>query len=320
MKRISLAESELGIQPDDVTRLFEPFTAAEPRPGDEAWEREVARRERKIRRRYLKRKLLGVLPSSQRSEAVVREEYGKAWDGIEYDEYDMNHPLVRLRPWEWQGREMMASDVGGTRVRQLILCRLIERLKPRSVLEVGCGNGINLLLLAGRFPEVRFHGVDLTRTGPLTLRGMQVHRERYPEGMQAYAPLELPDPAGFQRVKVVQGNATCLPFRDGAFDLVITILALEQMERIREQALAEVARVAGRHTMMLEPFRDVNDSGWAKKYVIARNYFRGRIDDLPRYGLRPVMALDDFPQETHLKACAVLSEKDDSAAAAEAGV
>jgi hypothetical protein len=43
--------------------------------------------------------------------------------------------------------------------------------------------------------------------------------------------------------------------------------------------------------------------------VIRRDYFRGRIDDLAGYGLQPVVATHDFPQEYFLKACAVLSEK-----------
>ena len=43
--------------------------------------------------------------------------------------------------------------------------------------------------------------------------------------------------------------------------------------------------------------------------MIRRNYFRGRIADLPAYGLKPGIITDDFPQEVFLRACAVLSEK-----------
>jgi hypothetical protein len=43
--------------------------------------------------------------------------------------------------------------------------------------------------------------------------------------------------------------------------------------------------------------------------VLRRDYFRGRIDDLRRHGLEPVLALGDFPQEAFLKTCAVLAEK-----------
>ena len=45
-------------------------------------------------------------------------------------------------------------------------------------------------------------------------------------------------------VTFLQGSAAELSFPDGAFDLVMTVLAIEQMERIRARALAEITRVA----------------------------------------------------------------------------
>jgi hypothetical protein len=90
---------------------------------------------------------------------------------------------------------------------------------------------------------------------------------------------------------------------------VITVLALEQMERVRAQALGEIARVAGRHTLMIEPFQDINTALWPRLNVLRRDYFRGRIADLGRCDLEPVLAFDDYPQETFLKTCAVLAEK-----------
>ena len=127
--------------------------------------------------------------------------------------------------------------------------------------------------------------------------------------MKAYAPEPIEDPQAFKRIAFVQGNAVAMPFADGAIDLVYTTLALEQMERVRGAALSEIARVAGRNTFMVEPFRDVNKAFWPRLYVYRRNYFRGAIDDLEHYDLRPVLATDDFPQEVFLKACAVLAEK-----------
>ena len=90
------------------------------------------------------------------------------------------------------------------------------------------------------------------------------------------------------------------------------------MERIRQQALGQIARVAARHSLMIEPFRDVNQALWPRLNVLRRDYFRGCIDDLPRYGLAPVLALGDFPQEAFLKTCAVLAERRDAGALAAA--
>jgi SAM-dependent methyltransferase len=308
MRLVNLSESGLGIAEDDILALFEPFVdrAASAREG--AWEGEVARRKRKLVKRTARRLLLPWRSEGQRGEATVVGEYDKAWRAIDYGAYAEGAPQRDHTPWEWRGRRMFASDVGGTRFRQLLLIRIIERVQPKSVLEVGCGNGINLILLAGRFPEIRFAGVELTAAGHRAARALQ-EQGALPPGLGEYAPLPLADPGAFRRIDFRQGNATRLPFEDGAFDLVFTVLALEQMERVRAQALAEIARVAARHSLMIEPFRDVTQALGPRLNVLRRDYFRGRIDDLPRHGLAPVLAFDDFPQEAFLRACAVLAEK-----------
>ena len=305
---VGLSESGLGIVEEEITELFEPFVDAAAGARPTAWSDEVGRRKRKILKRALKGLLLPWRPNSRRGEATVLGEYDKAWRTIDYASYGLGAPQRDYTPWMWRERRMFASDVGATRFRQLLLIRFIERLQPRRVLEVGCGNGINLILLAGRFPEIAFSGVELTEAGHHAARALQ-QQDELPPALQAFAPLPLADRTAFRTIDFRQGNATGLPFESGAFDLVITVLALEQMERVRQQALREIARVAARHTLMIEPFRDVNRDFWPRLNVLQRDYFRGRIADLRQYGLEPVMALDDYPQESFLKTCVVLAEK-----------
>lgn len=314
MRLVSLSESGLGIAEEEILALFEPFVdrAASARKG--AWADEVARRRQKLVKRTARRLLLPWRSEGQRGEATVVGEYDRAWRAIDYGAYAPGAPQRDHTPWEWRGRRMFASDVGGTRFRQLLLIRIIERVQPRSVLEVGCGNGINLILLSGQFPTIRFAGVELTEAGHRAARALQ-ERGELPSGLLDYAPLPLTDPAAFQRIDFRRGNATRLPFENGAFDLVITVLALEQMERVRRQALGEIARVSARHTLMIEPFWDVNRGLWPRLNVLQRDYFRGRIAELRDHGLEPVLALDDYPQESFLKTCAVLAEKRKAAGA-----
>ncbi len=308
MRFTELRESGLGIEVDEIGRLFEPFVERHVEGEDADWDREIARRERKIVKKGRKRRFLGFLPGALRTKETVVQEYGSSWGPENFREYDLDGPRVRMTPWIWGDRRMIGSDVGGTRFRQLLLIRVIERVKPKRVLEVGCGNGINLILLASYFPEIEFCGVELTEEGTAAPRALQ-KEDRLPETLARYAPLGIRDDQAFKRIDFRQGDAAELPFEDGSFDLVYSILALEQMERIRQEALGHMARVAAKATFMFEPFREVNDEGWPKRYVYARNYFRGAIAELPRLGLEPEFAIKDFPQEIHLRAAAVLARK-----------
>jgi SAM-dependent methyltransferase len=312
MRLVPLAESGLGIAKHEIARLFEPFVDRARTEQADAWRIEIARRKRKLLTQTAKRLLLPWRAATRRGEATVVSEYSDAWRAIDYGIYGLGAPQRNYTPWEWHGQRMFASDVGATRFRQLILIRFLEQLRPRRVLEVGCGNGINLILLAGRFPEIAFTGVELTEAGHCAARELQRQTD-LPPALRDYAPLPLADTKAFRRIRFLQGNATSLPFEDGEFDLVITVLALEQMERVRSQALREIARVAHRHTLMIEPFQDINTALWPRLNVLRRDYFRGRIAELGRCDLEPVLAFDDYPQETFLKTCAVLAEKRDKA-------
>ena len=298
-----LEDLPLGITRPEVERLFAPFA----RTDDDLWRLRFAKRNRKIWRQYLKRRLFGWRRHAQRLKPAVAREYGDEWLSIDHRSYSLDAAPGTQSLWQWGNQLTLASNRGGTRVRQLLLVRTIELLKPRRVLEVGCGNGINLLLLAGRFPEIAFTGIDLTQEGPAAAQRVQQQNDLLPPHLQAFAPLSLHDPAAFKRVNFQSGDAAALPFAPKSFDLVFTVLALEQMERIRDQALNEIARVSAGHAFMIEPFREANPSGIARRYIVAHDYLRARIADLPQHGMQPLWATTDMPQEAFLKACAVLA-------------
>lgn len=307
MQLTPLAASPLGIDDALLWRLFEPFTRADG--GEAAWKREARRRKAKLLRNFLRRRLLGRQQGDERSESVILDEYERSWSGTGYERYSLDRfPKDDFIPWLWRDRRFFASDVGGTRFRQLMLIRAIEQTRPKTVLEIGCGNGINLVLLACRFPKIAFTGLELTEAGHRAARDFQERHATLPDFLREFAPEPLPDPEGFRRIRFERGSAAELPFADKSFDFVQTVLALEQMERIRERALGEMARVAGRHSFNIEPFADVN-TGWSKLYIERRNYFRGSIDGLRAFGLEPSWGTAEFPQELFLKAAAVLAKK-----------
>jgi ubiquinone/menaquinone biosynthesis C-methylase UbiE len=157
-------------------------------------------------------------------------------------------------------------------------------LHGASVLEVGCGAGIDSLLFA-LHPVERVVGIDLDfplhapddygeRTRRLTRRVLE--KAGVGDGIEATLA---------QRpVQFLPMDATRLDFPDASFDLLVSRAALEHIIPI-EQALAEMARVVRpgallRHT--IDPFfwlkgchkRAVVDIPWAHARLNAREFRR----------------------------------------------
>lgn len=305
----SLEETPLGIAASDIEGCFEPFVTRDCGRGDAKWENAVEKRARRLRKGLWHRRLLGFLPRFRRNATEIGEEYAEVWDGVGFENYRLSPRPTDGSPWEWRDRRWLASRFGGARVKLMLAMRAIEMTRPQHVLEVGSGNGMNLLFLAGRFPAIRFAGLELTPQGVAAARGFQAAHQRFPAVNAEYSPYPIVDDTAFRRVEFTQGSAQKLPFADRSFDLVLTVLALEQMETIRDDAFHEISRVAARHALMIEPFFDLNDSGLHRRYIASRDYLRARIDDLARYGLRVEWATADFPQKAVMAATCVLAAK-----------
>jgi SAM-dependent methyltransferase len=103
--------------------------------------------------------------------------------------------------------------------RRRVLLSALERLRveAHSVLDVGCGAGTNLDLLARRYGEASIHGIDLERAA------LHFCRKK-------------------RSLPVCQATATRLPYRAGSFDLVAALDALEHVED-DQAALDELFRV-----------------------------------------------------------------------------
>lgn len=299
----------LGVTPDQIEALLAPFVTAQVSAFGADWQRQIWRRRHKALRRMWRDLGGQASPRHGRSSAIVQAEYADVWSRAGFDRYDPHNAPAGNTPWLWRNQCLLANTTGATRWRQLLLIRAIEKVRPRTVVEIGCGNGINLMMLACRFPQIAFTGIELTAQGHAAALAFQQAHAELPANLRAFAPEPLPDLAGFRRITFLQGSATELPFDNGAFDLAITVLALEQMEQIRARALAEIARVVRSHTVMIEPFRDVNDGFWQRLNVRQRGYFRGRIAELVDFGLQPLVACADFPQKYILRAALVLSAK-----------
>lgn len=101
---------------------------------------------------------------------------------------------------------------------------------PADVLDLGCGTGELLRVLARKWPEARLVGLDLSPE-------MLAHAQR-----KDY---------GGANVQLTEGSVYELPFEDGAFDLVTNTISSHFYKDL-EPALAEIARVIrpGGHFVM----------------------------------------------------------------------
>lgn len=92
------------------------------------------------------------------------------------------------------------------------LTRLVETHSlsaPRNALDIGCGTGAMLSTVHGLFPGARLCGLDLAFN----------MAQRSAERLGSAAML-------------VNGDAECLPFRTGAFDLVVSASTLQWVQKL----------------------------------------------------------------------------------------
>jgi 2-polyprenyl-3-methyl-5-hydroxy-6-metoxy-1,4-benzoquinol methylase len=143
--------------------------------------------------------------------------------GNTYDKYGSTNPLVR---------RMMDGF-------ERTLEQLFTAADPRSLLDVGCGEGVLVHAWARRLGEARVVGIDLEE--PSIQAGWAQHQ----------APnLE------YRVVRAGRADradrAENLPFADGEFDLVTAIELLEHVPD-PEHTLAEMARCGAGHLLVSVP-------------------------------------------------------------------
>jgi 2-polyprenyl-3-methyl-5-hydroxy-6-metoxy-1,4-benzoquinol methylase len=134
--------------------------------------------------------------------------------GNTYDKYGSSNPFVR---------RMMSRF-------ERSLDELLDRAAPRSLLDVGCGEGVLVHRWALRLGGGRLVGIDLEE-----------------DSIQAgWAERQAPN----LEYRVMR--AENLPFADGEFDLASAIEVLEHVPDPRH-TLSEMARCAGRHLLVSVP-------------------------------------------------------------------
>jgi SAM-dependent methyltransferase len=178
--------------------------------------------------------------------------------------------------------------------------RLVETAGARSVLEVGCGRGVNLAVLALRRPGLELRGLELTHAG--VARGRELVEDPPPEILELGRAADPTDEqrGALARVRFDQGDAARMPYADKSFDFAFTCLALEQAPRAYPEIVREMARVTRRYCAFLEPFADANGP-LGRAQLRSIDYFRASSREFRRLGLEPVHFTTAVPQKVHFK-------------------
>jgi len=240
-----------------------------------------------------------------RKESSVAERYGKIWLDRGFNAQGPNGVEMLVK---WRNRHLLINSAGLRRLYIARLMRLIERVQPRKVLELGSGNGEKLLILACRFPEIEFHSVELSSGGIAVARSVQ-DMEQLPQDLVSFSPEPLKDLTAHRHIDFYNGSAQNIPYDDNSIDLVFTSLAIEQMNPIKDEVLAELGRVCKQHASFFEAFQEFNKGIIQRMYNYAENYFHGGMDDVSKVGFRDVVTYKDLPQKLWINSVHILASK-----------
>lgn len=292
---------ELSLSIDEVDGLIRDWTIQTHKVHSHEWGKIVSTAKRKMLSKKLLIGVKGMLPAmpslqSYRSTDYVTNEYTRTWTRNDWPNNTTDPATEPFIPCDFGENGYLMRRGGLTRMSLELFARTIELLKPRNVLEVGAGNGLNLLVLSGLFPDVEFTGVELTAAGVERAKSAQ-QLDELPDAINKYSPRPIVDSTAFRRINFTKGDASALEFEDGSFDLVISKLAIEQMENIKHLALPEIARVSASHLALNEPFSDFNTDRLRQASIRARNYLSISVEDLRDYGIEPVHVFADWPQK-----------------------
>lgn len=137
---------------------------------------------------------------------------------------------------------------------------LATSLRCTSILEIGCGTGIDLRL----FPETfEVHGIDLNENA------LKIAREKFPLG-------------DFKK-----GDITSLPFDDASIDFVFTHQLLNYLDdETLDKGVSEMFRVAKKFIMNCEKFNETETQ------IDENHKFRNMLNRWKDYELKIVSDID----------------------------
>jgi len=220
---------------------------------------------------YLKLKnyIFSILINFKRSKMFTKKRYERIWN----DEQILSHFDVKSNNYYLHKYKkiFLAHSSLTTKIQQHLIINKVGELKPKSVLEIGCGPGITLKLLSDIYTEINFQGIDLS------IEGIKYANNLKKKHLNPIFKKKL----NFQYNNVINNpnlvfdnqDASSLKFNDKKFDLIFSNLALEQMDDIKYNVISEMKRVAKNYIILIEPFKNLNNFGLRYLHHKSKQYF-----------------------------------------------
>ena len=211
------------------------------------------------------------------------KDYNIHWSKFNFENY-------KFKPYVWHKYQNDVFLSPGNLTQEIFQSLIISEIKKKkftSILEVGCGIGLNIFNLAKQFPSINFTGIDISDEAINFCKKNN----------------------NFKNVEFIKENAAKINFKDNYFDMTYTVLALEQMQQIQKEVIKKITQITKDRIILIEPFRDVNQN--FIEYIHTKNsdYLNLNYNDLLKYDLEINNVEYDFPQRIGLSAAFVCLKK-----------
>lgn len=238
--------------------------------------------------------------SINRSTDIVKKQYDESWKKNET--INRKECLVK-----WKDEYFEIDMSGISCIHLSCIKQIVDFLNPVDIFEVGFGRGGKLLPLAAVYPDKRIGGIELSNSGFNEVLKI-IQNKNFSDELKKNIPFHLKDYSNLKSINLFNGSAEKLPVGDKSYEFIYTSQALEQMEAIRDRVMLEIVRITKKYVLMIEPFRDWNSTGMHRNRVVSRNYFEAKIDDLAKYGLKPIYINRNIPSKIYMNVGIVLAE------------
>jgi hypothetical protein len=158
-----------------------------------------------------------------------------------------------------------------------------EGQEKENILEIGSGNGFNLISLAAQFPSKNFIGLELTESG-VSASNESIKDTQTVMNLCEFVFGSNNKYSGkpLNNIKFIQEDVTRLDPKLVTIDQMFSVLAQEQMEQVYYGFLSAIKKMEGTDFFFFEPYLDFNTS-YQELILKTKKYLYRNSWDLKKY-------------------------------------